>query len=191
MRAVHSLLDGIERLDYRAAQRRCELLGEAEFLSGPALASVPMIAPVLFATFRDVSVRIAPERGQPGEIVWYQYESLLWTLGESARRLLQRLRPLRRERLFWQAAEALVEHAPYGKGRESWVMLLGQYGSAERVPVLLRLLEDPEVLGHALYALRRLRAPEGRVAAERLLEAPRAWIRQEARKYLKALAPAG
>jgi hypothetical protein len=67
-------------------------------------------------------------------------------------------------------------------------MLLGQYGGRDRAPVLLRLLNDPEVVGHALYALRLLAVPGAEVKARELEGSERTWIRNEARKYLKKMA---
>jgi HEAT repeat protein len=85
---------------------------------------------------------------------------------------------------LWQQIEAICLEKKYGKGRESLVMLLGQYGGKERVPVLLQLLSDPEAVGHALYALRLLGAPDAQWQAEQLVDSPRTLVRKEARKYL-------
>lgn len=185
---MQSLLAGIEQLDFQAALRRCEQLGDAEYLSSRALESVPSIAPLLRGTFTESTTSVSVSRGG-ATVMWYQFELLLWALGESLRRVLKGAPALRREQRFWERAEELCERSEYGKGRESWVMLLGQYGGPRRVPALLVLANDPEIAGHVLYALRRLKAPEGRGVAERLQQAPQAWIRQEAKKYLALLAP--
>ena len=68
-------------------------------------------------------------------------------------------------------------------------MLLGQYGGPSQVPVLLTLLQDPEVDGHALLALRTLKASGGREAAVRLLAEGNTWKRGEAKKCLRRLYP--
>jgi hypothetical protein len=52
------------------------------------------------------------------------------------------------------------------------------------------LLDDPMVVGHALYALRRLGVPDAREKARDLLSHRRTWIRNEAKKYLKKTDPA-
>ncbi len=124
-------------------------------------------------------------------IVWHGYEHLIWTLGESFRRVLKRERGLRGRDAVFEAIERVCLDRRFGKGRESFTMLLGQYGGPRRVPVLLRLLDDPEVCGHALYALRLLgkEGAEGRARA--LLNSPTAWIRREAKKYLEKVTKGG
>lgn len=86
-----------------------------------------------------------------------------------------------------EIADALIRLATdrrYGKSREMIVLALAKL-SAERVTrVLLGLLTDEDVAGHAVMALGRLRASSTRPDVERLLEHPHAWIRREAKKTL-------
>ena len=120
--------------------------------------------------------------------MWYAYENLIWDLGEAFRRVLKRERRLRGRDKIFGAIERVCLEPRYGKGRESFTMVLGLYGGPGRVPVLMRLLDDPQLCGHALYALRLLgsRGAEGRARA--LLNSPTAWIRGEAKKYLEKVA---
>jgi hypothetical protein len=120
-------------------------------------------------------------------VTWRNYETLVWSVGEVFRQILKRDRFLRRSQLLWRKIEAVCLDPRYGKGRESFTMLLGIYGGRERFPVLIQLLEDPEVHGHALYALRLLSMSGAQSQAERLLHSPRTWIRREARKYLEKI----
>jgi hypothetical protein len=117
-------------------------------------------------------------------ITWYNYEGLIWAMGATFQQILKRQSRLRRSPLLWSRIEALCLDARYGKGRESFTNVLGKYGGRDRVPVLMRLLDDPDVDGHALYALRLLGVRDAIEPARRLLESPQAWIRQEAKKYL-------
>lgn len=117
-------------------------------------------------------------------IVWKDYESLLWAMGESIRQVLRRKRRLRGSERIWQEVRGICVCDGYGKGRESFVMLLGQYGGQTQSATLAGLLDDPDVAGHALYALRLLKSPAGAFAARRFLSHSKPWIRQEARKYL-------
>ncbi|MGH9243237.1 MAG: HEAT repeat domain-containing protein [Acidimicrobiales bacterium] len=52
------------------------------------------------------------------------------------------------------------------------------------VDVLIGLLDDPDVEGHAVVALGNLRAESARDRIEPLLEHPKTWIRQEAKRAL-------
>jgi len=52
------------------------------------------------------------------------------------------------------------------------------------VDVLVELLDDEEIAGHALIALRKKALPEARSAIEPFVEHPKTWIRNEARRAL-------
>ena len=116
---------------------------------------------------------------------WYQYESLIWSLGESFRQILLKNRDLRRKPALFSAIENVAMNVTFGKGRESFVMLLGKYGASDWVPVLRKLLMDSDVCGHAVYAHRLLAAPEAEDDIRPFLESPRTWIRNEAKRYYK------
>ena len=75
----------------------------------------------------------------------------------------------------------------YGSGRQMVVLGLGKSKNLDAANVLVRLLDDPEVNGHALKALRKLRALIPRRRLEDMLRDQRTWVRNEARKALDAL----
>ena len=113
----------------------------------------------------------------------YQHESLTWALGEQFRQIMLRLKPLRRNEHVFRGVRAICRDRRFGKGRESFVMLLGHYGGPAQIPTLIELLDDPIVCGHALYSLRLLAAPQAATKARRLLKSEKTWVRNEARKY--------
>ena len=119
----------------------------------------------------------------------FDFQSVIWTLGESFRRILKRDKRLRRSDQFFQAVESICLDERFGKGRESFTMLLGQYGGVSRIPVLIRLLDDPDVAGHAVYSLRLLRAVEAAEKVRPFLESPKTWVRNEARKFFQKIEP--
>ena len=124
------------------------------------------------------------------QITWFRYESLIWALGESFRRIMLRVPLLRkRERVFADVRGICLDRG-FGKGRESFTMLLGQYGGNGQIPTLLQLLEDPEVSGHAVYSLRLLGASEAAERVRPLPDSRKAWVRKEARKYFQKIKPA-
>jgi len=65
-----------------------------------------------------------------------------------------------------------------------FVLALGNMPDPRCEEVLLELLNDPEVTGHAVMALGRLRSRAAREPIERLLVHPKTWVRTEARKAL-------
>jgi hypothetical protein len=127
--------------------------------------------------------------GPGGPITWRQFEHVLWTLGEGFRQILKRQPKLRGHPTLFKHIAALCLDPSYRKGRESFTMLLGQYGGPLQARTLVSLLADAEVEGHALLALRTLKAPGGRETAKRLLVEGNTWKRTEAKKYLRKMYP--
>lgn len=86
-----------------------------------------------------------------------------------------------------QIADGMIQLATnreYGIARQMVVVGLGKLKDPRVVEVLVNLLMDEEVAGHAVMALGRLRAKEARASIEPLLEHPKTWIRKEAKKAL-------
>ena len=168
--------------EYVAAQRDIRDLPNSVHGVEQILARINEL-PSIRDRFRDEYLVIGPD----GPIIWANHEQLVWSLGESIRQILRRHRMLRKDQDLWKAVEGVAADVAVGKGREPFVMLLGQYGGRSRAPLLLRLLDDPQIVGHALYALRRLGVSDAREKARALLSHRRAWIRSEAKKYLKKI----
>lgn len=89
----------------------------------------------------------------------------------------------------------LVRDKRHGRAREMLAVALSNMKDPQAVDVLIGLLDDEEVAGHALVALRKLAPPEARSAIERFVDHPKTWVRNEARRALakvdKKLARAG
>jgi HEAT repeat protein len=64
------------------------------------------------------------------------------------------------------------------------VVGLAKLKDPRAVPLLVELLEDEEVAGHAVMALRKMGATPARSSVERFLQDPRAWVRSEAKKAI-------
>jgi hypothetical protein len=79
---------------------------------------------------------------------------------------------------------SLVRDGKYGKAREMLALALANMDAVRSMPVLLDLLRDDQVAGHAVMALGRLAAPSAREHVARLLTHPTPWIRKEAKKAL-------
>jgi hypothetical protein len=78
-----------------------------------------------------------------------------------------------------------------GMARQMIVVALGNMKNPRAVDVLLGLLDDEEVLGHAIMALGKLKAREARTAIERYLDHPKSWVRKEAKKATAKIDKAG
>ncbi len=85
---------------------------------------------------------------------------MIWSIGEVLRNIIKRNKKFRRKQTIFERVEEIALNEKYGKGRESFVMLLGQYGGRGYIETLIRLIDDPVVCGHSIYALRLLKAIE-------------------------------
>ena len=139
--------------------------------------------------------------------------SVKWAKPMAARPLIREFRkaPQGEELgLKWTIANALSEVADasifddivelvcderHGRAREMLAVALGNIKEPRGVEVLVELLDDEQVAGHALMALRKMAPPEARSAIERFVDHPKTWVRNEARRALakidKKLAKAG
>jgi hypothetical protein len=124
--------------------------------------------------------------GQLGAPDWKGFELKIWRLGESLRLYLKRKRWRGKGPLLDVAARVLQD-GRFGKGRQTFALLLGEFGGQEYGEPLGRVLEDKEVRGHAVKALTK--AKIGGFAAEvaGVQAQESGWIRSAARKYLKSL----
>jgi hypothetical protein len=78
----------------------------------------------------------------------------------------------------------LVQDRRHGRAREMLAYALGNMKDPRAVDVLVKLLDDDEVAGHALRPLGKLRAHGARRDIERFLNHPKAWVRKEAKRAL-------
>ena len=81
----------------------------------------------------------------------------------------------------------LVRDKRHGKDREMVALALANMRNEQAVDVLIELLDDEQVAGHAVMALRKLNAKRAGPYLERFLSHPQRWVRKEAEKALKKL----
>lgn len=88
--------------------------------------------------------------------------------------------------VFEEIAE-LVRDKRHGKAREMLAVAMGNMKDTQAVDVLIELMNDDEVAGHAIIALGKLKALRTRPYIERFLNHPKAWIRKEAKRALEKI----
>ena len=101
---------------------------------------------------------------------------LKWALGNAISVVADRSR-------FDEVVE-LVRDKRHGTTRDMMTLRLPDLDRERAVDVLLELLADEEVAGHALTALGELKAKKARSDVERFLNHPKPWVRKEAAKAL-------
>lgn len=126
--------------------------------------------------------------------------SIKWAKPIAARPLIEEFRKAPMDVDFkWSIANALSEVADasvfdeivelvrdkrHGRAREMLAVALAKMKDPRAVGVLIELLDDEEIAGHAVYALCLLAPPEARSAIERFVDHPKTWVRNEARRAL-------
>jgi hypothetical protein len=81
----------------------------------------------------------------------------------------------------------LVLDKRHGRDREMLALALANMRDERAVDVLIKLLDDDELVGHSIAALRKLKAKKAESHIEKYLSHPRTWVRIEAKKTLKIL----
>jgi HEAT repeat protein len=81
----------------------------------------------------------------------------------------------------------LAQDKGHGKAREMVVVALGNLSDPGAVEVLMNLLDDEEVCGHAIIAIAKLKARQAVPKIQRLTKHPKPWVRKEAEKAISKL----
>jgi hypothetical protein len=128
--------------------------------------------------------------------------SVSWAKPAAARALVEEFRKVKYESntgIKWTIANALsvvaddsvfseivdlVQDSQNGKAREMLAVSLGNMKNPNAQDILIGLLEDDEVAGHAVVGLGKLRSKKAIPEIERFQTHPKSWIRKEAKKAL-------
>lgn len=163
--AIPVLIDWLREVDARVpvSDRPKVREGLVRALSVPA--ARPAAAPILIEEFRR-----APDPSGLG---------LGWVVGNA-------LSVVADDSVFDEVA-ALAQDSRFGKARQMVVLGLARSKDPRAVPLLVGLLNDEDVVAHAVMALGKLKPPGVRPAVERLLDHPQALVRREAKKALARL----
>ncbi len=177
------IVKAIKAKDWHSLQEAVARLVDSPNLSVNALQGILETFPSIVAAFPDQSI----VEHQDHNIVWHRYETLIWEIGETFRQIFKKHEQLRKEPNLLRELEQVALNTQFGKGRESFVMLLGRYGNQDVINTLKSLLEDREVQGHAIYALRLIGASEVQDDIRPFLQSSKTWVRNEAKKYFVKL----
>lgn len=180
---MEELIRSVEDGNRQEVEKSLQTIISREETTEQQLIEILNLFPKLVERFQ--TPRIIDHKGTT--ITWYSYESLIWAIGEMFRQKLLGYKKLRRSESLFIPIEKICLNRSFGKGRESFTMLLGIYGGSGRIPTLLTLLDDKEVQGQVIYALRLLKAIEAKEKVKPFLESRITWIRNEAKKYFEKI----
>jgi hypothetical protein len=128
--------------------------------------------------------------------------SVPWAKPTAAPALIKELRKTTNTELRWTIANGLavvaddsvfedvvglVQDESLGKAREMLALALGNMQDPRAVAVLMDLLEDKQVVGHAIKALGKLGAHSAQSRLKELTGHPIEWVRKEAKKALASV----
>jgi len=138
------------------------------------------------------TIRLAPAERPPdlpilesaGVPDWYPFERKGWANGETARQTLIGRRNWKRDQQLQQEMLAVATHEPLRRGRQSWLMALGFVDAQPLANRIAPFLTDPNVDGHVIDALLKMRSPDYVSEIWRLSKHEQPWIRKLARRYL-------
>ncbi|ABS47980.1 MULTISPECIES: hypothetical protein [Yersinia pseudotuberculosis complex] len=135
----------------------------------------------LVATRTGISIK-----GVDGAPDWYGYERVIW---DSSYVLLEPiLKKYCGENALLDGISSMCTEKKHGKGRQSFVMLLDKYGSTKYLPILAKLIDDPEVAIHSIEALTKLKDLSQFEKIKKLSECTKSTpIKSYARRYIKKL----
>jgi hypothetical protein len=127
-------------------------------------------------------------QGQLGAPDWTGYELRIWRLGESLRLFLKKKKRWRGHGPVLDAAAKILRDRRFGKGRQTFALLLGECDGATYSEALGHALMDPEVWGHAIKALTKAKIGGYTAEVAGVQAQETGWIRSAAKKYLQSFA---
>lgn len=115
---------------------------------------------------------------------WHPHEHILWKIGEQMRQLMAESGKHLNDGHI-DAVLQICRNPNAGRGRQSFVLLLGKVRYARFADAIVPLLQDPDVCGQVVNTLYKMKASGHADAVRPLLDHEQAWIRKEARRYLQ------
>jgi len=88
---------------------------------------------------------------------------------------------------YFDDVAALALDPQYGGARQMVALALGKSKRPEAVDVLLQLMDDHDISGHAVFALSKRSNPRARAAFEEKLTDDRPWVRKKAALGLRKI----
>lgn len=124
--------------------------------------------------------------GVDGAPDWLEFEHRLWQLGETLRKVIKVKKWKGKNALLDTIAEILCD-PKFGKGRQTFALLLGDFGGREYGQSLGAVLNDSEVNGHSIKALCKAKINGYRIPVQAVLDSSKGWVRTAAKKYLSTV----
>jgi hypothetical protein len=115
--------------------------------------------------------------------VWYSFEYNIWRLGENLRNIIKKRNFKKSARVEKTIIDVLMNNR-YGKGRETFALLVGEFKFHLSDKQIEILLEDKDIYGHLINSLRKLKIKGFDEKMKSIINSEKGWIKSEAKKYL-------
>ena len=125
-----------------------------------------------------------PNSDITGAPAWHAFEHEAWATGENVRQSFQAYPRLKNDSAALHAVLDVIRYRNLRRGRESFVMALGFTGAAMHAPALAELIDDPDLSGHVVDTLLKMRAAGYSSQVSPLTKHQRAWVRRLAQRYV-------
>ncbi len=116
---------------------------------------------------------------------WHEHEHVIWGIGEEIRQLISNSKKEMNKSQSDEVLKICLDNRA-GRGRESFVMLLGKTRYSAYADEISALLKDDDVDGHVINILYKMKAFSYGEDVKPFLNHNRTWIKNEAKRYLIA-----
>lgn len=127
---------------------------------------------------------LPPGPNTSGAPEWYSFEHQIWRCDEVIRQLLTENKSLKKDVDLHQAFLRIACNKNAKRGRQSFIMLFGHVGCAKFAPDIASQISDPNVAGHAIDTLYKMKCPDFIKDIEPLTNDKITWIRNKAKQYV-------
>jgi hypothetical protein len=125
-------------------------------------------------------------KSESGVPQWYPFEHAAWAIGEDIRLALKTNPKLRADPRVHECLLSVAEVRRLRRGRQPFILNLGFRAASPTASRVAALLDDPDVAGHALDTLLKMRADGFAPKVWPLSGSEFAWVRRLAKRYLKS-----
>lgn len=115
---------------------------------------------------------------------WHDYEHKIWGLGEKIRQILFLNKRLRKDTEIQQGILSICLNANSKRGRQSFIMLLGNVNCAAYSDEIASQLSDDFVDGHVIDTLYKMKVENYAPNILPYCTHKKTWIRNLAKKYI-------
>ena len=155
--------------------------------------SPPLVSEEEILAACEKAIRLAPAEFPPtlheskellGAPEWYPFELEAWPIGENVRQAFSKNPKLRKREVLLSKVAEVATCRNLRRGRQSFIMALAFVSAHQYAEPLAAFLADPDVNGHILRTLLKMRASGFAREAKLLLHSEESWKRRWAKKYL-------